>query len=81
MKHRFLVQLLSHTILVVDITSFGPPNQVIPEGGEEKKVPALRFRSWQHASQYFRDRGAESQTLESLLSSLKHSGVEVLTII
>lgn len=81
MKHRFLIHSLSHTILVVDITQFGIEIEINSRTGNMKMVPALRFPVWKEAEQYFRAKGADSETLEETHRDLRKTGVTVMTIV
>lgn len=75
MKHRFLLHLLSHNIIVVDISGFG-----MSATGDPPRVPALRFKARKEAQEFLRAKGADTDALETTFSELKRASVAVLTI-
>lgn len=81
MKHRFLLHVLSHTILVFDITEFGTVIEINPRTGNMKMVPALWFPVWKQAGQYLRAKGADSEVLDGTHAQLKKTGFAVLTVV
>jgi hypothetical protein len=82
MKHRFLIHLLSHTVLVVDISQFGVEIESSNvRTGNTKMVPALRFPVWKEAEQYLRVNGVDSETLEKTRGQLSKASVAVVTIV
>jgi hypothetical protein len=81
MKHRFLIHLLSHTILVVDITEIDLPSEIYPPDGQRKMVPTLRFQSWKDAEQYFVRLGSDIETLKKISTSIRKTSLAVLTIV
>jgi hypothetical protein len=82
MKHRFLIHLLSHTVLVVDISQFGVEIESSNvRTGNTKMVPALRFPVWKEAEQYLRVNGVDSETLEKTHAQLSKASVAVVTIV
>ena len=81
MKHRFLIHSLNHTFLVVDITSIGLPTGALPQNGQERVVPTLRFRNWEDAKQYFLRLGAEGAALDKTSTTIRNESLAVLTIV
>ena len=80
MKHRFLLHMMSHRILAVDITSVAPPARA--SGSYEKEtVPLIWFRSWEAAESYFLFLGADHALLEQTLVFIKTTSTAILTII
>ena len=80
MKHRYLIHSLNHTILLVDITEIGLPDEVYPPEGREQLVSSLRLQSWLAAEQFLLRAGAEKKQLARAWDLLKAKGVAVLTI-
>jgi hypothetical protein len=80
MKHRFLIHLLSHTVLIVDISEIGPL-RINPRAGNTQMVPALRFVAWREASQYLTAKGANAEALEQTSAQLQKTGQAVLTVV
>jgi hypothetical protein len=81
MKHRFILHLLSHTFVIVDITSLGLTAEIYPSIGKEQSVPTLRFQSWKDAKRYLVSQGASPEMLETTFTWLRKSSVAVLTIV
>jgi len=81
MRHRFLIHALSHTVLVVDITGIGLPDEIYEREGRHTTVPSLRFNSWKDAQRYFCKLGADDEVLERTLDLVKKTGVAALTIV
>ncbi len=81
MKHRFLLYLLSHTIVVVDITEIGLPTEIYPPDGKRQMVPTVRFQSWTDVEHYFLSLGADAETLEKISAQFNKAGFGVLTIV
>jgi hypothetical protein len=81
MKHRFLIYSMSHTWVVVDITKIGPTEEICPKRGQEHTVPLRRFQSWRDAEQYLLESGADTEVLQRTTTSLKQTGMAVLTIV
>ncbi len=79
MKNRFLVYRLSHTILVVDISEIGLPNEIYPPDGKQQMAPSRRFQSWKDAEPYFQSLGADAEALEKTSTQLGSIGFGVLT--
>jgi hypothetical protein len=80
MKHRFLLHSLSHTIVVADISEFGPALEIDPRTGGMKRIPALRFTNWKEAEQYFRAKGADGENIDRTHAELHKHSVAVMTI-
>jgi hypothetical protein len=81
MKRRFLVYLLSHTFLVVDITDVGLPTEIYPPEGKRQMVPTLRFQSWTDARAYLLASGADDGPVDDTATRMRESGLAVLTIV
>jgi hypothetical protein len=81
MKYRFLLHLLSHRIVVINITSFSLPTQIYPPDGERREVPAIRFQGWKDAERYLEMLGASTEMLKECYAELNKRSVAVLTII
>jgi hypothetical protein len=80
MKHRYLIYLLNHTPLVVDLTSVGLPDEIYPPEGREQDLPSRRFRSWQTARQFLLSNGADPESLGKVEGALRAASLAVLTI-
>jgi hypothetical protein len=81
MKSRFLLHSLNHTIVLVDITKIGLPNESYPPEGKPQPVSALRFQSWKSAETYLLGLGATSGMIDQTSSQLHKTSVAVLTIV
>jgi hypothetical protein len=80
MKHRFLLHMMSHRILAVDITNVAPPAK--PSGTYEKEnVPIIWFQGWKDAERYFLFAGADHAILEQTLEFIKITSTAILTIL
>jgi hypothetical protein len=80
-KHRFVVYQLSHTILLVDLTEIGLPNEINPPEGKFQMVPSIRFQSWKSAEAYLVKMGADANALEQT-DAVIHKGIpHILTIV
>jgi hypothetical protein len=80
MKHRFLLHILNHTILTVDIMGIGLPTGIIDDEGEVHSLPSIRFRSWRQVEQHFIELGAKPELLRAADELLQRTSVAVLTI-
>jgi hypothetical protein len=80
MKHRFLVHSLNHTVLTVNITEIGLPNQHIEAGGQRYSVPSIWFKSWSDAEEYFSKLGVKSEELVRLRENLRKTSLAVFTV-
>jgi hypothetical protein len=80
MKHRFLLHSLSHRVIAIDITDEGLTPGALARI-EQERVPILRFRTWELASDYFISHGADRKLLEDAASWLKKCGTATLTIL
>ena len=81
MRHRFLLYRLSHTILVVDISEIGLPNEIFPPEGKRQVVPTIRFQSWKDVERCLLGFGADAQSLKSASGRFERDGFDVLTIV
>lgn len=81
MKHRFLLHSLSHTLVVVDITSFGLPTEIYPREGQRQTAPAFRFPSWNDVERCFLALGGDGKAIENAFASIQTVGLAVLTIL
>jgi hypothetical protein len=80
MKHRFLLHMMSHRILAVDITNVAPPAK--PSGTYEKEtVPLIWFQSWKDAESYFLFAGADQALLEQTRGFIRMTSTAILTIL
>jgi hypothetical protein len=80
MKHRFLLHLLSHTILIIDISKIRIAADSNPGIGNITMVPTLRLPAWKEAEQYLRANGADGESIERAHITFKKAGFAVLTI-
>jgi hypothetical protein len=80
MKRHFIVYQLNHTILLVDLTGIGLPNEIYPSEGKDQMVSSRRFQSWKSAEAYLRQAGATGDDLEHILVQMKKTQIGVLTI-
>ena len=80
MKHRFLLHLLSHSVIIVDITGFGTSTEGGGAIASPTKVPAFRFNAQTEAAQFLRARGADTDALDAMFSQLDDASTAVLTI-
>jgi hypothetical protein len=53
----------------------------VEKGGQEHTVPLRRFQSWRDAEQYLVESGADTGVLQRTTTSLKQTGMAVLTIV
>ena len=81
MKSRFLLHSLNHTIVLVDITKIGLPNEIYPPEGKPQSVSALRFQTWKNAETHLLGLGATSGVIDQTYSQLHKTSVAVLTIV
>ena len=81
MKYRWLLYQLSHTVLAIDISGIGLPNEIYPPEGEEQTVPARRFQSWKDAELYLQELGASDDAMTQASAQLNRDGIGVLTIL
>jgi hypothetical protein len=81
MKHRFLIHWLSHTSLLVDITSIGLPNEIFPPQGKPQTVPTFRFQAWVDAKRYLGELGATAEDVDRAEVDLKRTSIALLTIL
>jgi hypothetical protein len=81
MKNRFLFHSLNHTVVLVDITQIGLPNEIYPPEGKPQPVSALRFQSWKYVEKYLLELGATTHMIDQTSSQLFKTSVAVLTIV
>ena len=63
LKHRYLLFEVSHSVLLVDATAVGAPNEIIPAEGKAQSLSSLFFRSWQWAEKHLVESGASRDDL------------------
>ncbi len=78
MKYRFLLHMLSHTTVAVNIT--GLSGNIAGDGVNDSSLPFMQFASWDRAKQHFLELGAEQKSLDAKEQQLKTTGAGVLTI-
>jgi len=80
MIKRYLIHMLNHTILLIDVTPVGLPAQVFPPEGLEQTLVSFRFQTWQTAEQFLRKAGADAELLHATRRTLNATSLAVLTI-
>ena len=80
MEYRIPLNLLSHTIVAVDISGLGLPTEIYPPEGKEQLVPTRRFQSWKHAERYLVELGATAESLQTVSEALRKASVALLFI-
>ena len=80
-KYRFLIHSLSHTFVVVDISTIGMPTQIYPTTGQVQQVSAFRFRRWNDVQAYLFKSGAEARSINEAAEHVKRTGLAVLTVV
>jgi hypothetical protein len=80
-KNRYLIHLINHTALLIDITPIGIPSEVLPPEGEERALSSARFRSWKFAEQFLLKEGADPKQLRKAEDTLNATSLAVLTIL
>jgi hypothetical protein len=77
-RRRYLVYEVNHTVLLVDTTSVGLPNEIFPPEGKEYNLPSLRFQAWQWAEKYLLEGGTSRNDLEKTRAALSKTSVALL---
>jgi hypothetical protein len=80
MKYRLLFHRLSHTIVVLDISEIGLPDEVYPPSGKEQMVPSRRFQVWEDVERYLLGVGANANAVLETSEQVKKAGFAALTI-
>ena len=81
MTHRFLLHSINHSLLVVDISQVGVASKFQPQTGIVEMVSALRFINWEEATLYFREKGADDETIRKSSAMLIKTSAAVMTIV
>ncbi len=81
MVHRFVIYPFSHTMLLIDITEIGRPNEIFPPEGNIQMVPTIHFQSWQHVETYLLQNGADANALAKAIADGKRGRISVLSIV
>ena len=76
---RFVIHLLNHTYLVIDISAVGLPSTVLPRDGEPHSVSSLRFQNWKNAADFLKGRGVRDSLLDSAVTSLRKTSLAIVT--
>jgi len=69
-KNRFLVFEVSHTVLLVDAISIGPPSEILPAEGKKILLPSLHFSCRKAAEKFLFELGASRELLGSCEETL-----------
>ena len=80
MKSRYLIHLLNHGALVIDISTIGLRNRIYPSDGEQQVLPSRRFQTWRAAQDFLLKSGVPLELLNKINDKLKSSNVAVLTV-
>lgn len=80
LKRRYLLFEVSHSVLLVDATSVGAPNEILPEEGKAQTLSSLLFRSWQWAEKHLVESGASHDDLDKTRDSLTKTSVALVQI-
>jgi hypothetical protein len=80
LKHRYLVFEVSHSVLLVDASSVGGSNEILPAEGKAQTLSSLHFRSWQWAERHLTESGASRDDLDKTRDSLMKTSVALLQI-
>jgi hypothetical protein len=78
LKRRYLVFEVNHTVLLVDTSSIGLVNEILPPEGKEEALPALRFRSWSWAEKFLLEGGASRDDLDKTRDLLPKTSLAML---
>jgi hypothetical protein len=77
---RYLIYPVNHTVLLVDATPIGLPNEIYPPEGKKQLLTSLRFQSWAPAEQFLLSSGATAEMLHGMRNALRTADAAVLTI-
>ncbi len=77
-KRRYLVFQVNHSVLLVDTSSIGLPNEVFPPEGKAEALPSLRFRSWSWAEKFLLEGGASRDDLDKTKDLLPKTSLAML---
>jgi hypothetical protein len=80
MIRRYLLYAIHHTVLLVDATPIGMPNEVYPPEGKKQSLTSLRFQGWEAAERFLVKAGAAPETLHETRDTLKAASLAVLTV-
>ena len=78
-QRRYLVYEVNHTVLLVDASSVGLPNEIFPPEGKEYNLPSLRFQSWQWAEKFLLEGGASRNDLDKTRVSLNKTSLAMVS--
>jgi hypothetical protein len=80
-KRRYLIWEVNHTIVLIDATPIGLPNEIYPTEGKRQALTSLRFQDWTPAEQFLLNDGADAEVLSRMRKEHTVSSVSVLTIL
>jgi hypothetical protein len=80
MKGRYFIHAINHTILVVDATPIGLPEEAYPPEGKKQSLISFRFQTWEAAENFLAMAGASPKSLSGTRNTLKATSIAVLTI-
>ena len=80
LKRRYLLFEVSHSVLLVDASAVGAPNEIIPAEGKAQSLCSLFFRSWKWAENHLGESGASRDDLDKARNSLMKTSVALLQI-
>lgn len=80
LKRRYLLFLVSHSVLLVDASSVGAPNEILPKEGKAQTLSSLLFGSWQRAEKHLVESGASHDDLVKTRDSLEKTSVALVQI-
>jgi hypothetical protein len=80
-KRRYLIWEVNHTIVLIDATPIGLPNEIYPPEGKRQSLTCLRFQGWTPAERFLHADGADAKALSRVRKEHMGSGVSVLTIL
>jgi hypothetical protein len=80
-KRRYLIWEVNHTIVLIDATPIGLPNETYPPEGKRQPLTSLRFQGWTPAERFLLNDGADAGVLSRVRKEHTVSGVSVLTIL
>ena len=80
LKRRYLLFAVSHSVLLVDASSVGAPNEILPAEGKAQTLSSLLFRSWKWAEKHLVESGASRDDLDKTRDSLMKTSVALVQI-
>lgn len=80
LKRRYMAYEISHSLLLIDITSIGLADEIFPPEGKAQDLLSLRFQEWSAAEKFLLGSGASRDSVDKARSSIDKCGFGIINI-